>query len=289
MRFHCCLVHPPDRPHVAAFAEMIECVHDGLIALGHHVTMAENAWEAEAVNIFFGAHHLAQIGFPRDHLPRYVILYNFEPQQPGIFWDRYEVVQWFAQYPVWDYSLANAAYRNQHAWPGRWYTVPIGYTPRWTRIHQLNPSDRDVLFYGSLTDRRIVALDSLDRHGLAVQTLFGVYGSERDAWIARSRLVLNLHQVAGAPFEAVRVAYLLANRCAVVAEGDPAQDEDAQPWAEGLAWTTYDDISGTCQGLLADGLARHQLAEQGYQLMQQRSEARYLEQVLDQMATDHLL
>ena len=38
MRFHCCLVHPPDRPHVAAFAEMIECVHDGLIALGHHVT-----------------------------------------------------------------------------------------------------------------------------------------------------------------------------------------------------------------------------------------------------------
>ena len=122
-----------------------------------------------------------------------------------------------------------------------------------------------------------------------MQTLFGVYGPERDAWIARSRLVLNLHQVAGAPFEAVRVANLLANRCAVVAEGDPAQDEDAQPWAEGLAWATYDDILGTCQGLLEDDSARHHLAEQGYQLMQQRSEVRYLEQVLDQMATDHLL
>ncbi len=43
---------------------------------------------------------------------------------------------------------------------------------------------------------------------------------------------------------------------AVVAEGDPAQDEDAQPWAEGLAWTTYDDISGTCQGFRTAQKAR---------------------------------
>ncbi len=199
------------------------------------------------------------------------------------------MVRWFAQYPVWDYSLANAAYRNQHAWPEHWYTVPIGYTSSWNRIcHQDHP-DREVLFYGSLTERRRAALDALEQQGLAVETLFGVYGSERDAWVARSRLVLNFHQVSGAPFEAVRVAYLLANRCAVVAEGDPTQDEDARPWGEGLAWTTYDDVSATCQRLLADAPARQRLAEQGYQRMQQRSEARYLEQVLDQMAIDRIL
>ncbi len=99
-----------------------------------------------------------------------------------------------------------------------------------------------MLFYGSLTDRRIVALDTLERHGLAVQTLFGAYGPERDAWIARSRLVLNLHQVASAPFEAVRVAYLLANRCAVVAE----RDDDARPWAEGVTGNPYDGLLAIC-------------------------------------------
>ena len=102
MRFHCCLVHPPDHPHVAAFIEMIECVHDGLTTLGHDVTIAENVWEAEAVNIFFGAHHLARTGVPVDRLVRRGILYNFEPQRPGTFWDRPDIVRWFSQYPVWD-------------------------------------------------------------------------------------------------------------------------------------------------------------------------------------------
>ncbi len=78
-----------------------------------------------------------------------------------------------------------------------------------------------------------MALDSLERNGLAGQTLFGAYGPERDAWIAGSRLFLNLHQVAGAPFEAVRVAYLLANRCAVVAEGDHERDDNARPLGRG--------------------------------------------------------
>jgi hypothetical protein len=40
MRFHCCLVHPPGHSHGAAFIETTECVHDGLTALGHHVTVA---------------------------------------------------------------------------------------------------------------------------------------------------------------------------------------------------------------------------------------------------------
>ena len=97
------------------------------------------------------------------------------------------------------------------------------------------------------------------------------------------------HQVEDAPFEAVQVAYLLANRCAVVAEGDPMQDDDARPWAEGMAWTSYDNLLATCQHWLAETSQRQQLADQGYQLIQRRPEARYLESVLNQMATDHVL
>ena len=55
----------------------------------------------------------------------------------------------------------------------------------------------------------------------------GVRGAERDALIARARLVLNLHFYPTAIFELVRVSYLLANGKAVVAECGPETEIDA--------------------------------------------------------------
>ena len=289
MRFHIVLIRPLGHRHAEAFREMIELVRDGLAALGYRVTTAENRWDANAVNIFFGAHHLANARFPEDRLPPRGIIYNLEPLRSGTFWDRPNVVSWFAHYPVWDYSHANATYRTRHQWPGHWYTLPVGYMPSWTRIRRSDPPDRDALFYGSLSLRRRGVLEAVQHQGMLVQTLFGVYGAERDAWIARSRLVLNLHQTEAAPFEVVRVAYLLANHCAVVAEGDPHKEVDAMPWAQGIAWTTYSDFASTCQQWLMDAPARERLADQGFNLIAQRSEAQYLQQVLDQMAADRVL
>ena len=47
-------------------------------------------------------------------------------------------------------------------------------------------------------------------------------------WIARSKIVLNLHQYDAQVFEIVRVSYLLANRRAVVSErgANPTEDRD---------------------------------------------------------------
>ncbi len=83
MHFHWCLGHPRGRPHVAAFIAMIECGHDGLTPLGHHVTIAENRWEAGAINVCFGAHHLAQIGAYTSNYC-YWRRYSFLERQP---WD----------------------------------------------------------------------------------------------------------------------------------------------------------------------------------------------------------
>ena len=41
---------------------------------------------------------------------------------------------------------------------------------------------------------------------------------ERDEWIARSKAILNLHSYERPLFEAVRISYLLNNRCAVFSE-----------------------------------------------------------------------
>jgi hypothetical protein len=56
---------------------------------------------------------------------------------------------------------------------------------------------------------------------------FGAYGAGRDALVARSKIVLSMHYYEPAAFEIVRVAYLLANAKAVVAEVNPGETVDA--------------------------------------------------------------
>ncbi len=290
MRFHVVVIRPPGHLHASAFIEMAELITVGLIALGYSVTVGENSWESTAVNILFGAHHLLNPkGGWREPLPARTILYNLEPLVPHTPWVSRVFAEGFAQYPVWDYAQANAAYRRQRRWPGLWYTLPIGYMPQWTRIVPQVTPDVDVLFYGSLSPRRQQVLQALRDSGLRVQVLFGVYGSERDTWMARSRVILNWHQAPGYPFESVRVGYLLANRAAVVSEDTLDADDNAQRWRAGIVWTVTDQVVATCQRWTQDPIQCHDLAYQGWQRIQTLHESDVLADVLDQMATNHQL
>jgi hypothetical protein len=290
MRFHVVVIRPPGHIHASAFTEMAELIAAGLSALGHAVTVGENSWESTAVHIVFGAHHLLNPrGGWREPIPAHSILYNLEPLVSYAPWATQAFADGFAQYPVWDYARANEAYRRQHQWPGVWYTLPIGYVPQWTRRRLPTASNVDVLFYGALSPRRQQVLQALRDSGLRVQVLFGVYGPERDAWIVRSRLVLNWHQAPGYPFEGVRVGYLLANQAAVVSEALEDADDNAQRWHAGIVWTSTDQVVATCQRWVHDPLQRRDLAHRGWQRIQTLHESDVLAAVLDQMATNHQL
>lgn len=98
-----------------------------------------------------------------------------------------------------------------------------------------------MLFYGSLTERRAAVLDELVTRGLSVKRLFGVYGAERDAWISRSRLVLNMHAHDGQILELPRLAYLWANRVPAISELDAAT-EDSLGMAEVMLTASYEGL-----------------------------------------------
>ena len=83
--------------------------------------------------------------------------------------------------------------------------MPIGYAPQLTRIAPA-AEDVDVLFVGSLNDRRRTVLDALEAKGAKVERVFGVYGPERDGWLARAKICLNLHFYEARVFEVVRVS-----------------------------------------------------------------------------------
>ncbi|HEX7323127.1 MAG TPA: hypothetical protein VF299_09400 [Mycobacterium sp.] len=183
----------------------------------------------------------------------------------------------FQRYPAWDYSQANIERLAARGLPRPVY-VPIGYVPELTRIAPA-AEDIDVLFYGASYERRYAVLRDLHDRGLRVKWLSGVYGASRDAWIARSKIVLNIHYWEAKIFEITRVSYLLANRRAVVSErgADPALECDVE---SGVAFADYDELVDRCMELVGDEDARRELAERGYQAFSARSQAAILQRAL---------
>src|SRR5262249_38294245 len=143
------------------------------------------------------------------------IVYNLDQATPAFLAKHQDYQAFLRELDVWDYSTQNI--ENLRHLSNRIFHVPIGFDPVLERIPRAPRQTIDVLFYGSMTDRRKKVWDKLQDSGLAVQHLFGVYGQERDAFIARSKIILNLHHSEEQTnFEIVRVAYALNNRKAVV-------------------------------------------------------------------------
>jgi len=278
VRFAVAIASPPGYEHGEAFREVAEGLHHGLLALGHDSVLTNRLDLDDRRTIVLGSNLLAlyQLEPPRDP-----ILYNLE-QVEGASWTyaRTPLPDLLRRYPVWDYSEANIERLVEWQVP-RPTHVPIGYVPQLTRIAPAE-EDVDVLFYGSLNERRRLILDKLQQRGLRVKWLFGVYGAARDAWIARSKVVVNIHFFPSKVFEIARVSYLLANRRAVVSEYGGHRNDELDLEA-GIAFADYDDVVDRCMELVGDDRARRELGEHGYTAFACRDQATILRRALSAM------
>ncbi len=283
MRFAVAIVSPPSHHDISAgaFNEVAEALHHGLVALGHDSVLTNRLDLDERRTIVLGGNLLVQYGLEP---PKNPVFYNLEQLGDDLPWMTMpEFVDLFRRYPTWDYSQANIEYLAALGLPRPTY-VPIGYVPALTRIAPA-PEDIDVLFYGALNGRRYAGLRELRDRGLRVKWLPGTYGASRDAWIARSKIVLNIHYWEAKIFEITRVSYLLANRRAVVCEhsADPTLERDLQ---SGIAFADYDELVDRCVELLGDEPARRALAERGYQAFSARDQAAILDRALSEGLED---
>ena len=277
MRFAVAVVSPPDRHDTSggAFIEVAEALHHALLALGHDSVQTNRLDLDERRTIVLGGNLLVQYGLEP---PKNPIFYNLEQLGSDLPWMTMpEFIDLFRRYPTWDYSQANIERLADRGLPRPTY-VPVGYVPELTRIPPA-PEDIDVLFYGALSERRYAVLRGLRDRGLHVKWLPGTYGASRDAWVARSKIVLNLHYFEAKIFAIVRVSYLLANKRAVVSEhsADPTLERDLQ---SGVAFADYDELVDRCVELVGDERARRELAERGYQAFSARSQAAILDRAL---------
>ena len=282
MLFAVAVVSPPSNPTIGGgFREIAEGLHGALVALGHDSVLTDRLDLDERYTIVFGANHLLHYGL---QLPKNPIFYNLEQLGSDSPWMATpEFVDLFRRYPNWDYSQANIDYLAAQGLP-RPTHVPIGYVPELTRITPVS-GDIDVLFYGMLSARRYAVLKDLHDRGLRVKWLTGALGASRDAWIARSKIVLNMHYWDAKIFEIARVSYLLANKRTVVSErgDDPALERELEA---GVAFADYDELVDRCVELLGDENARRELAERGYQLFSARDQVAIVERALETSLKD---
>jgi hypothetical protein len=266
------IVTPSGYVHSQCFNEVALAIQAALAALGQSAPIVREPEACRGTTLVFGPHLLPRL--PRQRIPDNLLLFNLEQVSSDSVWLTDGYRELLGHLPVLDYSRRNIAELSRLGLPEA-TLCEIGYRPELTRIPR-EPAELDVLFYGSLDPRRAQVLTELQQRGVRVRHLFGVYGEERDRYIARSRIVLSHHLYTAKVFEIVRVSYLLANRCPVVAEYGTDPELEA-PFVSGVAFAEYDHLVARCLALLADDPGREALAERGFEAFRQRDQAALLE------------
>lgn len=329
-RFTLFCTQPRGWVHTNCFDEVSASLATSLRALGHEVREPTFGTEG-ACNpapwgkpLDQGPHWRSDFGIPIVLAPNFLpdcplaedaILFNME-QAPAALgnapgevnalvsdaWLRADFLKLYRRHVVFDFSRTNVE-RLRRLGCERVVHCPIGYSPVLTRIEPVPVEDIDVLFYGTLSGRRLAVFDALRRRSVRtadggerpvrVVELQGVYGRERDAAIARAKIVLNIHnnppEVAPSIFEIVRVSYLLANRKCVVSE-DGSQDPDLDAFARtATAYVPYERIPDTCVALLDEGAKgngemRKRIAMAGYEAMRAVDQAEAVKSALEASA-----
>lgn len=244
--FRVCIIVPQGYRHSMCFTEAGFLLKHSLNSLGLTCDIGLNDLARDRINIVLGW-HLMNFGDELASL-RY-IPYQLE-QLSEASWNALSEKRKMLlsrAFDVWDYSRENIAFLKNRGIAAR--HVPLGYHESLERIPQHYEKDIDVLFYGSICERRRAVLDILSSDkNIAVRSLFDVYGSERDECIARSRIILNIHYYDVQILEAVRISYLLNNRCFVVSEDSPINPYKAVT----LPFFPCIDLPDACRRFLAD-------------------------------------
>ena len=248
------------REHADAFAWALE-------ALGYEATVGENLMRRGVTNILMGSHMLDEAGLRA--VPSDSIIYNLEQMR------RVPMEQFVAtfrllpqRFPIWDFSESNLPVWQalgdadpQH--------VKIGWAACLERIPRAPEQDIEVLMYGMPGPERIALYQRLCQAGLHAVFVCGLYGEQRDALIARSKIVVNAGFLPAKIHEISRISYLLCNSKAVVSQLDPESFIEPD-MREAIHFSSPETIVADCLALVEDDARRRALEARGYAAIRRR-------------------
>ncbi len=197
--------------HGAALLEAMEYCANQIEACGHKSILSKNRLINNGINVIFGTHVNPE---QYQELPKNVIIFNTEQLPEKSLWVNNEYQKILLKNFIWDYSKTNyhlISHENKAL-------IEFYYDEKLQRLKINKEKKWDLIFYGSINERRKKILENLEIRGIRIKTIFGVYGYERDSFIEQSRAVLNLHFYDSQILEQIRIFYPLINKIPVISE-----------------------------------------------------------------------
>jgi hypothetical protein len=250
MKFRVVHIQPPIASALNHW-DIARLLHHSLCSLGHDSTIAVNEVDRACINIIVGYERIASAKAiaATQYIPYQ--LEQFSAGDGGIMPHMQQIL--LGAREVWDYDERNLKYLKGIGVKNV-KLVPLGYHEAMATIKP-RKEDVDVLFYGKMTPGRKDILQKLGPK-CKLMALEGCYGEERDEWIGRSKIVLNLHYFPERVIEQVRVSYLLNNSKCVVSE-----QSEFDPLAPYCEMAPYLTVAQTCLRLLANETQRLAVVE----------------------------
>jgi len=213
MKFNICLIQPSRYIHSLALLEAAEYVLYKIRKNGMDAELVANRMNQTGINIIFGAH----IDPSNVKIPKNSIIFNTEQIPENSVWIGNEYQKILNENYVWDYSLKNLnciSHNNKNL-------INFYYLSELSRVDLVNDKIYDLLFYGSINERRKIILEALEKSGLKIKTIFGVYAKARDQHFCECKAILNLHFYESQIFQQIRTFYPLINNLPVISENFP--------------------------------------------------------------------
>ena len=278
--FNICIIKPKDYIHYQAFTEIAELIHFSLLNLNCKSSITFNHLDTnpEKKNIIFGGHLLNNDLINK--VPNNSIVFNTEQIESNTEEWRERIIKLANRnIELWDYSLFNIKF-TQDKTNIKAKLFEIGYQGELNRITHKKTKKVDVLFYGSINDRRKIIIDKLIEKNIKVKCLFGVYGKDRDDWIAKSKLVLNMHMYDSKIFEIIRVFYLMTNGVPVVAEYDD-KTKINNNFLMGIKTAPYNDLVEMIVHLVNSENEREELGHNGLLEIKKYPQEQFTKKILN--------
>jgi len=260
------------------FHEIEAAMFFTLQRMGYEVTNSVNEFKSNARNIVFGMHH-CPVDVVRHDVPKNTIIYSLEQMR-----DQPECLRWCRKYrglEVWDYSMRNVDVLRK-AGVENIKHCKIGYVPEISYFDRNKPEERDIdiLAYMSPSPRRTAVMDIFEKDpNVNFVAINSVYGDDRDEYIKRAKLVINLHNHDNQIFEMVRVTHLIQNKVPVLCERNP--DTDFPPYMQDTVFTTpYEEFVKTAYELLKDPAKMDRYAENALAVFKKHPMENFLKEVL---------
>tara|TARA_Y100000748_G_C15435442_1_gene464968 strand:+ start:94 stop:945 length:852 start_codon:yes stop_codon:yes gene_type:complete len=275
-----CIIKPNNYIHSLAYLEIAELLHYSVLELNKNSKISYNFIDInpKVKNIIFGAHLLNDDMI--NSIPSNTIIFNTEQiESINEIWKRRILLLASKGIIFWDYSNHNLdLLLTKLNVKGRLFE--IGFQKNLQRIKMNDNKEVDVLFYGSLNNRREKIINNLLKKNVKVKCLFGVYGKDRDDWIGKSKIVLNLHYYESKIFEIVRIFYLLTNAIPIVSEVDENTKLNNN-YLKGIKGSNYEDVEKNILSLLENEKERKLIGLNGFNIIKKYPQINFTKSILN--------